>query len=33
MKVLAGSLETDPADAAYTKTVIDAILADHREAS
>ena len=29
MKVLAGALRDDPQDAAYTKGVIDAILADH----
>jgi aminoglycoside phosphotransferase (APT) family kinase protein len=32
MKVLVRALETDPEDAAYTKKVIGAILADHREA-
>ena len=29
MKVLAGALENDPEDAAYTTGVIEAILADH----
>ena len=32
MKVLVRALETDPEDAAYTKKVIGATLADHREA-
>jgi hypothetical protein len=32
MKVLVRALDTDPGDAALTKKVIGAILADHREA-
>jgi hypothetical protein len=33
MKVLVSALQTDPEDAASTKKVIAAILADHREAA